>query len=332
MESILHPHGSNSHKLDISAFSYALYRIPSVADKTKLVLTGQNPDVFTQFGYPHITSWTKVSSIARRHTRYFNTHTGIAASLISSISDVDDIVNLLIAYQVEWNKFHVLATSAYSTYTQFKRAVKSREIIKVLGITDKEWDNLLTALGKNYRFRLKRIFSRPQNIRLRLLAGSWVDYTKTVQSWWRHLPTINTPIYFVSSNSHSLLNLLTGYPLHIKKELLTLTKKHYPELWHTYEQIKSQDVFISEANFLYYVFKNFSTPAFQKELSGITRQLNFHIIESSHYLDVTTQIFPISSLLKSSHLDPRLIIKKPHQLASSKALIFNIDYPLGFAA
>jgi hypothetical protein len=341
MEPLLHPFCNNPSRLDASALSYSLYRLPPAIDRTRLVVMGQNPDVFSEAGFANVTSWKRVTSVARRRTCYFNAHTNTTASFISSVSDVDDIVNLLIAYQTEWNKFHSLITTRYSTYSQFKSALKSLEFLNVINITPDNWSNLQTALGRHWRLRLKRIYKKTQNTRLRLLAGSWIDYTKTVQRWWKNIATTVSPdfhishqqIYFVSSNTHSLLNLFTGYPLEIKTRLLSLIKSVHPDLWLTYQKIQRHDVFISEENFLYYVYKYFEKSLLlDLQFQTLQKKLGIISIPNAHFLDINTQIFPISSLVKSKSLDPRLKITKSKKLSSSKALIFNIDYPLGFAA
>lgn len=338
MESILHPFGNNPSRLDVSAFVYSLYRLPSTVDRTHLVLMGQNPQVFIDAGFKNILSWNKVTSSARRRTRLFNPKTSTAASFISSISDVDDIVNLLIAYQTEWNKFHDLIVAAYPTYAEFKSAVKSLDFLKTINVSEPDWQNIKIALGPHWRLRLKRIYLRSQNIRLRLLAGSWIDYTKTVQRWWKNIsattassfPLSYQTIYFVSSNNHSLLNLITGYPLSLKTELLKLVQANHPDLWEQYQKILKKDLFLTESDFLYYVYRYFA-PGYIDDLQSISENLGIITIPSAHFLDVNTQIFPVSSLVKSTH-DPRLKIQKPQKLENSKALIFNIDYPLGFAA
>ncbi len=56
---------------------------------------------------------------------------------------------------------------------------------------------------------------------IRLLAGSLTDYRRATDGWWytisrevdRYLESdlFYRPVYFVSSNTHSLLNLLGGY-------------------------------------------------------------------------------------------------------------------------
>jgi len=341
MESILHPLSNDPSRLDVSALAYTLYRLPQSIDRTHLLLMGQNPAIFLDAGFSDITAWKKVTSLARRRTQYFNPHTRTLAAFISSISDVDDIVNLLIAYQTEWNKFHSLILAHYSTYGQFKSAIKSKGFLRIIGISAAEWSNLQTAFGPHWRLRLGRLYQKTQNLRLRLLAGSWIDYTKTVQLWWKnislstapHFPISYQNIYFVSSNTHSLLNLFTGYPLKIKAKLLSLVKSDHPDLWETYQKIQNKEIFLSEENFLYYVFKNYEkSQEIQKEFQILQKKLGILSIPNAHYLDINTQIFPVSSFPKSKLLDARLKITKPQKLKDSPSLIFNIDYPLGFAA
>jgi hypothetical protein len=64
----------------------------------------------------------------------------------------------------------------------------------------------------------------------------------------------------------------------------------------------------------------------------LQEKLKIHTITTNHYLDINTQIFPVSSLPHSKYLDPRLQLSKIEKLKKSNSLIFNIDYPLGFTA
>ena len=331
IDSILHPLAADATHLDPAAIVYSLLRLPKIIDLTKIIIMAQSPHVFADAGFENVTRWKKTAPTARRRTRYFNNKTGICASFISSVSDIDDIVNLLLAYQIEWNKFHDLATKSYPTYLKFKQALDDPKFLDIVGLSLDDWQKIKIALGKNWRLRLKRIYHRPQNLRLRLLAGSWIDYTKTTQEWWKNL-AINTygqvnfthqHVYFVSSNSHSLLNIITGFAKKSEKKLLDLAPKNYS---HTNPYLSHQD-------FLYYLSKFFNTDKkYQQDLLRIKTQLGILTVPSAHNLEVNTQIFPVNSLVKSSGLDPRLKVNKPSKLAKSNAVIFNIDYPLGFAA
>ncbi len=335
INSILHPFASDPTHLDPSALVYSLLRLPKEIDRSKTVIMGQNPEIFTSHNLPNFSQWKKSTATARRRTRFFDSKTGLLASFISSISDIDDIVNLLLAYQIEWNKFHELTTSAYSKYSEFKAAFICNENpieeLKLLQISPEDWQNIKKALGKNWRLRLRRIYHHPQNLRLRLLASSWIDYTKTTQRWWKNIISASLPrldlsrqkIYFVSSNAHSLLNLVTGFALKSEKKLLKLSPQNYSEL----------SPYIHKNDFLYYLSKYLTKDKkYQSDWQKIQDRLGVISLSSSTYLNLNTQIFPLKNFLKSPLLDSRLKISKPSKIASSNALIFNIDYPLGFTA
>ncbi|OGL52220.1 hypothetical protein A3K55_00205 [Candidatus Shapirobacteria bacterium RBG_13_44_7] len=199
------------------AFKYASLRLPECIAQTKLVILGQNPGVFEAAGFKDIPSWTPAPAPARRRVSYFDPKTGTLAVFIASISDVDDIVNLLIAYQLEYNKTN----------------------------------------------------STPLDLHLRLLAGSWVDYTKNIQKWYKTIAQTVSDRFHLS---------------------------------------RQQIYFVSGQNdFL-------KTP-------------DTTSIPSSDFLDVNVQILPVSKISI-----PKLKITHPKKLSQSTALIFNIDYPLGFTA
>ena len=331
MDSILHPLASDPSRLDPSAIVYSLLRLPRCIDKSKVVVLGQSPQVFTEASFPNVISWSKVTTSARRRTSFFNPKTGILASFICSVTDVDDTVNLLLAYQLEWNKFHEIVTTTYPRYSQFKKALTDPSFLKLVKISPEDWQKIKIALGRNWRLRLKRMYHYPQNLRLRLLAGSWIDYTKTTQHWWKNiassvskdLPLSAQHVYFVSSNFHSLLNIITGFALKSQNTLLKIAPQNKLD----------QNPYLPSQDYLYYLSKFFSEDKrYQKDWQKMQKQLGILTIPSAHYLDINTQIFPIKSFLKSKFLDSRLKISKPSKIAKSNALIFNIDYPLGFTA
>ncbi|PIX67923.1 hypothetical protein COZ41_02445 [Candidatus Shapirobacteria bacterium CG_4_10_14_3_um_filter_35_13] len=342
MESILHPYGNNPDIVDISTLVYTLLRLPSTLDKTKLVVMGQSPEVFENGGYPNVTSWPKCPPTARRRVRYFNPSIHILAEIISSISDVDDVVNSIVAYQTEWNKLHHLLKLHYPHLHDLKKAIHSKNIINTLKITPKDWQKLCLALGKNHSLRFARIYHLHHNLRLRLLAGSWIDYTKTTQHWWKNITlgspkllaeAAHCPVYFISSNTHSLLNLVTGQAVSHQKELLKLAQNHHPDLDNLWQNIQTSESFLHQNDFLYYLSKYMvDNQKYQQDWQKLQNKLDILSIPPTHFLNSTLQIFPVASLSKSKFLDSRLKITNAPKLQRATALIINIDYPLGFAA
>jgi hypothetical protein len=104
--SSLHPE-ARSQAPDISAFIYALNRLPACMPDVHSVLLGQSEGVFREHGYANIESWQPVTARARRRRCYFDGKSSLAC-FIASRSDIDDVVPNLTAYQLEWNKFHTL--------------------------------------------------------------------------------------------------------------------------------------------------------------------------------------------------------------------------------
>jgi hypothetical protein len=341
MNSTLHPLGSNTHLLDVSAFSYSLSRLPSVVDKAYKIIIGQEPNTFTNAGFDNVSSWQKVSAQSRRRATYFHPGKKIIAYYIASVSDIDDLTNTLIAYQTEWNKLHQILHSHYKTYQLLKKALENGSLPKTIELTSQDWTILTQSLGINWKIRLKRIYQQKQNQRLQLLSASWINYNRTTQKWWKNIATNTSTkfhisrqeIYFVSSNTHSLLNLITGFALKHKTEIIDFIKLNQPNLYLEWQKIQSQESNLPEIDFINYALKFCSKDKKIEQLFlNYQKKLGVISIPPSDYLDIGVQIFPIKNLVKSTYLDSRLKIKRPKKLLSSNALIFNIDYPLGFSA
>ncbi len=341
MGSILHPLGHIPNKIDFSALAYCLNRLPKIHHPVEKIIMGQSPEVFTESGYKNITQWKEVTSKNRRRIAYFNQPKKIMAFFIASISDIDDIVNIFITLQTEWNKLNQFLHKNYSLYSSFQKDLNSGKFFEKLKIDPQDWKIFIASLGSNWNLKLKNFYKSPVNFKIQLLAASWLNYTKSTQKWWKNIATHTSPvfhishqeIYFVSSNTHSLMNIFTGFPLANQFKIISNLKTNHPSLYQTWEKIKSKNSLLTPTDFIYYVSKHFlSQKKYQTELAEVQKKLGIFNLPNPNYLDITTQIFPIKNLVKSKYLDPRLKINKPLQLAKSKALILNIDYPLGFAA
>jgi hypothetical protein len=181
---------------------------------------------------------------------------------------------------------------------------------------------------------------------IRVLGSGLSDYRRSVQYWWRRIEeksesvrVAERPIYFISSNIHSLVNLVSGHAWELQEELIDFVRQENPEdLMVELDQIDLEDPTVL-GNFLYYVSRLYASR------SDEIKRINERFREREHKsgilrigdptsLDVEAQIFELSSLNRK-WLDPRLRIFDDESwklLKQSDALIFNIDYPLGMAA
>src|SRR5690348_14857567 len=112
IDSSLHPEARAS-KPDMSAFIYSVLRLPDVVLNCNRILLGQSEEVFQQQGY-EVDSWESVTAPARRRKWFYDGEHTLAA-YVASVSDTEDIVPVLVAMQIEWNKFNWLLNADPTT-------------------------------------------------------------------------------------------------------------------------------------------------------------------------------------------------------------------------
>jgi hypothetical protein len=142
-------------------------------------------------------------------------------------------------------------------------------------------------------------------------------------------------VYFISSNRHSVVNLISGFALQQRDELLEyIDESGNGDLAGEWSKIKDDLVPSNQENFFYYAFKEYqSSPQGRKiEEAKVGHEITVGIqrVPSLHSFDVEAQVIDLSRL-KTGTLDSRLG-QDLSFLANSNALILNIDYPLGMAA
>jgi hypothetical protein len=349
MNSSLHPL-ARVNEPDISSMIYAVLRLPACIVDVKAVLLGQSATVFQQSGLNNVESWQEVTARARRRRCFYNGE-DLLACYIASRSDIDDVVPMLTAYQIEWNKLHTflqeLTRSEIETLSI--DSVKDMEsLAAVLRISFQSLFRLVTIWGEDFIPMMLRIHEKTLDLEVQLFSGSLIEYRRATRYWWdnieRQFPNITgRPVYFISSNTHSIPNLLTGFAL-MHEERLTrfLDSAGDMDLLGEWRDINEQEVPSRPENFLYYILKKYQATPEGKDLikaqAEYEKKFGIHRFPSEHAFDVEAEIIELSKLNPET-LDPRL---SPEAFAGqnadwsflkdSDALILNIDYPLGLAA
>ncbi len=95
---------------DIAAFRYAAGRLPETMPGIDRVVLGQSDETFEGFGYD-VSLWELLHTRGRRR-RLRHDGRGTLAAYIASASDIDDLLPIVTAYQIEWNKMHELLAEA----------------------------------------------------------------------------------------------------------------------------------------------------------------------------------------------------------------------------
>lgn len=342
MDSLLHPE-AKALRVDMSAFIYSLLRLPDKIFDAQLVVLGQVEPVFVRAGYGNVESWEVVSAPARRRRFFFDGKETLACYIVSR-SDVDDILPMLTAFQIEWNKAHNLLRRAFPGNLLEEARDKPNFLARlaaVLGVLEEDLERLQAIWGKDQFARLKKIHTGPLNLRVRLLNSSFTQYRRATYDWLENIEAtspevLSRPVYFVSSNTHSLVNLATGFALRHQDQLLDyLVSTGDESLLTEWRDIQARTVRSNRENFLYYLQKKFmSTPegsALRLERLEEEKQLGITRCLGSQSYDLQAQIIDLRKL-DPSRLDPRLQDQPLDHLAFSDALILNVDYPLGMAA
>jgi len=339
MGSSLHPLAA-SEELDLGAFLYAVQRLPDGIAGAELVVMGQAAEALTAAGIP-IDSWEEAEAPARRR-RWYDSRTGTLAVLLASSSDVDDLVPTLVAFQIEWNKIRVRMRAA-GWPSEDSPDVPPEECARELGGSADDWARLRGAWGEAFGERMRLISERRLSLRIRMLGGTYTGYARLTRRWWAPVSAklagaglTERPLYFVSSNSHSLVNIVTG-----------IARDREPELIEFVEQLDDDDILRQELtafregvsqgsweNFLYFVARLYFDkrgPEAAAERRADEQQRGVTHLRSTTALRVPAQVIMLGALDPSA-LDPRLGEVDSETLAASGAVIVNIDYPLGVAA
>jgi hypothetical protein len=334
---------------DAAAITYFGLRLPPCMPQVRVVLLAASPEPFTARGMPDLATWQPQAAPARRRRQFFDGRDQLAV-LVSSPSDLDDVVPALVAYELEWNKLHELihrdqplARLIESAATDGPRQGDDQRLTEALGLSAAELSRLSTVWHDRVWDLLKRVLERRKRLAVRMLGGSWSDYERAVERWFDYLaghapPDFSTrPVYFVSSNMHSLVNLLSGSTLARQAEIIDYVRRSDSELLRAeYEAITSERVPSSLENFLYYAAKKYlSDPASGDASDAFVaeeRAMGMTTLHPPLGPDVDAQVIELNKL-EPSRLDPRLAdLPGLDHLAHSDALILNIDYPLGQAA
>ncbi|MGO8687585.1 MAG: DUF6909 family protein [Candidatus Dormibacteria bacterium] len=333
--------GSSLHGLaaspepDLGAFLYAVRRLPAAVIRGERVVMGQAVEVFARAGY-RLGEWAEASAPGRRR-RWYDSGEGTLAVLIASASDVDDLIPTLVAFQIEWNKIRAALGAggppAEPTPASLAAACGGRE---------DDWAQLHEVWGDAFPERLLQIAARRKSIRVRMLGGTQVGYARVTRRWWEQVTGTmrsqslrDRPVYFVSSNSHSLANLVTGVARHHEASLVDLVEARGPaDLRRELERFRTGLAEGDWNNFLYYAARLHTGSIATDERGHLRREereRGVHGVASRTALDVAAQVIPLDRL-DPANFDPRLGPVDADRLHRSQAVIINIDYPLGLAA
>lgn len=346
MNSALHV-AADEIQPDMAAFIYSILRLPAcmVGDVDRVIM-GQSAELFVRHGYTNIRTWQPVDQPARRRRALYDGRRTLAV-YITSRSDIDDLIPILTAYQIERDKLHHQLSSSKAQallQTRLNTLLSDADLDKLAEETNvlrEDWERLRRIWRKDAARNLLAIAQNRLKIAVRLLGSSLADYNRATRRWWKNVeagaPDISfrgRPIYFVSSNNHSLANLLSGYTLQQRERLVNFIQADGDsEMQREYADILQRNVPSNLENFFYYALKKYEAGYPETIPVRIAREQDAGIIRtpSQEAYDIEVQVIELRRV-RYDWMDPRLCLPEMELLAESDALIINIDFPLGMAA
>ena len=332
MEPTIHPRASDS-SLDCGALSYAAQRLPSCVTKVQRILLGQSESILEESGVP-MSAWTEVFAKSRRR-RYLHDGAETLICFIASKSDVDDIIPSLLALQIEWNKAHaILGGKELPDRIPVGETGRNALLTSLLGLAPGEAGRFASAFSEDLLGTLKDMKAKPLDLYIRNFEASYCRYRRETETWWRQIqaacPGIEErPVYFVSSNTHSLINLLSGFAEANRSEILAFARAD-KDLARLVEKTPPEE----DTSLLYYLLMKYE----QRDGRGIRAaqriahevRVGVRRIPAEKTLDIPTQVVDLRVLAASGM--GGAYASRLKALADTDAMVLNIDYPLGRTA
>lgn len=347
--------GAEERAPDMNAFMYSVQRLPECMVDVKHIVLGQTSHAFERAGYSGMASWSAQSAPGRRR-KWLYDGVGTLSAYIASTSDLDDLIPTIVAYQIEWNKFNRLFAAEREVAALVCAAAESDEmtqppadVIALIGqrllLAAADWERLQMVWGSSVWRNLAKMAAERKRATLRMLDGSYVGYVRSTRQWWspashvlNDLGLADRPVYFISSNTHSIVNVLSGVAGRRKSRLTDYIRStSHPELLPELQKLEAGETRSSMENLLYFTARHYfadpSVDGDKRKRTEEERDRGIYHIEPRSAVDVGIQIIDLAKLDASS-FDSRLCEAASETIDPSvtDAVVVNVNYPLGFGA
>ena len=313
--------GSSLHRqapeqeIDIAAFIYSALRLPDCFHRVERVVLYAREEDFTAVKQADDSSWIRVSARARRRRAHFDGDRTLALFL-TSVSDLDDLLPALCAIQIEWNKMHYRLQGAQLGRDLAAAAVKASEqgeaLFRALNLNPGDWDLLQKTWPDSWDEKWRALAGSPKNLEIKRLPLGQNDFQRAAADWWDKtidyfsgLDLTGRPIFLVSSNTHGLANLLSGYARENAGRILEFVLDAHPDSFGRHWRKALKESGLTRTNLLFYAQRLYFEHQPDKAAEALKREedIGFKRHTPKHYPHLEIQVFPLAEI-KPERLDP----------------------------
>ena len=331
MGSSLHPL-AGSLELDLGALLYAIRRLrtrfPSTSRGHGSVRRGVRAARVRPFP-----EWTEVSAPGRRR-RWYDDGDGTLAVLIASASDVDDLIPTMVALQIELKKLRVALHGAGIERVGLDAGRGRRRLRR----PRRRLAPAVRILGVAFGARLAKIAEHGMSLRVRMLGGTQVGYARVTRRWWQQVTGLmrsevhlDRPVYFVSSNSHAIPTCSPGWrhatPTSWRRPSIAMAMPSFATSSTgsgTGPRRATGTTFCTTRRGSACASSRLERAALRRE----EREAGSIGVTSRTALDIAAQVIPLDRV-SPERCENRVLPIDPVALGANRAVIVNIDYPLG---
>ena len=334
---------ADSSQIASSALLYAAARLPGCMPWVERVMVAAQRQDFVRFGLGEVDAWGPAPADKRRRTALYDGGQNLAVQ-VCNLSDLDDLIPSLCAYQIEWNKIHQhLSQSPLGPELasgQARASEEGHDLRRVLGLNQADFQALAELWAERWDEKLALAATKPKDIEFVTLPMGEEDFQAAAHRWWERmlerfagLDLAGRPVFFVTSNSHSLANLISGFAARHAGEVARYGRERLGAPWEEAFERLSAEAAPTARNLLYLAQQGLLArdPGLAQEWEAMEAEAGVRRVEPVPPLLAEAQVFDLAELIPQ-RLDPRLRLPDAAALARSRALVLNTDYPLGFGA
>lgn len=344
MHPSLHRFCDNQEVIDVDALLYTTARLPERIHEVREILLQKSvpSDFATQPGIESL------RSPSRRRSSFRIGPETIIIVVREEITELLDLMSILTSYFIEATKIYKLLVGKplLDEIRQFVSGKNAKEetrnrlmarLVFELGTTE----DLLRVLDEKWNgelfIRLQYIGEHLPTIYVRMhRAFSHRPSSGPARNWCQRIADFvsemsgneDRPIHIISSNTHSTVNVLSGYARLHEKDVLEwgLNNSTDPESLHVIERHVNTN---HHHNLLYYLLRGYlrALPEEAEKKFAYDQSLGITALADIFMVGIDCQVIDLSRL-DFDVIDPRLHLDR-EKLLKEKPVIINFDYAFG---